>query len=66
VGISVHEMPRIGPEGEGALQTGNVITVEPSIKAGPWGGISVEDIVLVTDTGYELLTTAPRELYIKE
>lgn len=65
IGISVHEMPRIGPEGEGALQAGNVITVEPSIKAGPWGGISVEDMLVVTDTGHELLTTAPRELYVK-
>ena len=66
LGISVHEMPRIGPEGEGVLQAGNVITVEPSIKAGPWGGISVEDMLVVTDAGYELLTTAPRELYVKE
>lgn len=65
IGISVHEMPRIGPEGDGCLEAGNVITIEPSMKAGPWGGISVEDMVLVTESGYEYLTNAPRELFIK-
>jgi Xaa-Pro aminopeptidase len=65
LGIAFHEMPRIGPEGDGVLQAGNVITVEPSIKAGPWGGIAVEDMLLVTDTGYEYLTTASRELHVK-
>lgn len=65
IGVSVHEMPRIGPEGDGILQAGNVITVEPSMKAGLWGGLSVEDMVLVTETGYEYLTQSPRELFIK-
>lgn len=65
LGISVHEMPRIGPEGDGVLQAGNVITIEPSIKAGSWGGISVEDMVVVTELGYDCLTVAPRELFVK-
>lgn len=65
LGISVHELPRIGPEGDGVLQAGNVITVEPSIRVSPWGGIAVEDMVLVTESGYQELTRAPRELVIK-
>jgi Xaa-Pro aminopeptidase len=65
LGLEVHEAPRVGrpdPEAPSVLVPGVVFTVEPGAYVEHVGGVRVEDDVLVTDTGAELLTTAPREL----
>lgn len=62
VGIEVHEMPRLGRGETTILQEGMVLTVEPGVYLEGFGGIRIEDEVVVTSTGAKDLTTAPRGL----
>jgi Xaa-Pro aminopeptidase len=62
VGLDIHEAPRLRKESEVALQPGMVITVEPGIYLPGWGGIRIEDDVLVTPNGCEVLTHVPKAL----
>lgn len=66
VGRYIHEDPRISISGESELLPGHVITIEPGIYLPGWGGVRVEDLVLVTDTGGESLSQSPRGLIILE
>lgn len=61
VGISVHEAPGFRQEDPEPLAAGMVITVEPGVYLPEWGGIRVEDLVLVTSEGGELLSRASPE-----
>jgi Xaa-Pro aminopeptidase len=66
VGLSIHEAPIID-EGEGmVLQSGMVVTVEPGIYLPGVGAARIEDMVVVTDSGCEVLTSAPRGLTREE
>ena len=56
VGVEVHERPSIGPNSNDALREGNVITIEPGIYIKDVGGVRVENMVLVTESGAEVLT----------
>ena len=61
VGLEVHEAPSLGIIGE-ELVPGDVITLEPGLYRQGFGGVRVEDLLLVTDDGYERLTDCPYEL----
>ena len=61
VGLEVHESPALGVIGE-ELVPGDVVTIEPGLYRQGFGGVRVEDLLLVTDDGYELLTDCPYEL----
>jgi Xaa-Pro aminopeptidase len=62
IGLAVHELPRLAPEQNRKLAAGMVVTVEPGIYLPEWGGVRIEDDVLVTDDGCEVLTSVPKEL----
>jgi Xaa-Pro aminopeptidase len=62
VGLEVHEKPAVNPRNQDILEPGMVITVEPGIYIDGWGGVRIEDMVLVTDKGCEILTQSPKEL----
>lgn len=61
VGIDIHELPRISANGGTVLQEGMVFTVEPGIYLPELGGVRLEDMVLVTKTGAEVLTVSGYE-----
>ncbi len=61
VGLEVHELPSMGRSGQ-ELVPGDVITIEPGLYRSGYGGLRLEDIVLVTEDGYEVLTQYPYEL----
>ncbi len=63
VGLEVHESPSLGMVGE-ELVAGDVITIEPGLYRHGFGGVRVEDLLLVTDDGYERLTDCPYDLAV--
>ena len=64
VGLEIHENPRLSRKDETVLKPGMVVTVEPGIYIPDWGGIRIEDIVVVTDDGCQILTESPKELLV--
>lgn len=65
VGLEVHEpIPRLSRISDTVLQPGMVTSVEPGIYIPGWGGVRIEDLVLVTEDGCEVLTASPKELIV--
>ena len=64
LGLAVHDGGRMSPESDLILKENMVITVEPGVYIHGEGGVRIEDDVLVTKTGCELLTTAPKEFRV--
>jgi Xaa-Pro aminopeptidase len=62
IGLEVHEGARLAKNRKEKLAAGMVVTVEPGIYFPGWGGVRIEDDVLVTRDGHEVLSTAPKDL----
>jgi Xaa-Pro aminopeptidase len=62
IGLEVHEAPRLARTAEGALMEGAVVTIEPGIYRPGWGGVRIEDDVVLEPAGPRILTRFAREL----
>ena len=60
VGLFIHEYPRVGPKSESPLEAGMVFTVEPGIYLSGWGGVRIEDVVLLGEDGATVLSRAKK------
>ena len=64
LGLEIHEPPRLGKRDKGRLKAGMAITIEPGVYIEGFGGIRIEDTVVVTETGCEILTETGKELRV--
>jgi len=62
VGLEIHEAPRIAAAQTEPLRAGMVITIEPGVYVPGFGGVRIEDMVAVTERGYQILTPTSKEL----
>jgi Xaa-Pro aminopeptidase len=60
VGLLIHEFPSLGTRSDDELVPGHVITIEPGIYVEGWGGVRIEDLCVVTATGLDILSAAPK------
>jgi Xaa-Pro aminopeptidase len=61
IGLNIHEWPRFAPTSEEELKPGMILTVEPGIYLPHFGGVRIEDDVLITKTGCEVLSSVPKQ-----
>lgn len=66
VGIDIHEAPRLSRLGKGELKAGMIVTCEPGIYISEFGGVRIEDMLLITDSGAEILTGTPKPAKLLE
>jgi Xaa-Pro aminopeptidase len=64
VGLEIHEAPRVAATARDTLATGYVVTVEPGVYLPGVGGVRIEDTLVVTDDGFDALTTFPKDFLL--
>ena len=64
VGLEIHELPRLSPRGQAPLKAGHVVTVEPGLYYSGLGGVRLEDLIVVSETGFRNLTRFPKFLEV--
>lgn len=64
LGLEIHETPLFNPKETKILEPGMIMTVEPGIYIPDWGGVRIEDVVIVTNYGVEVLTQSPKQFII--
>jgi Xaa-Pro aminopeptidase len=62
LGLEIHTQPRLSPLSQQVLAVNNVVTVEPGVYIPGWGGVRIEDDILIQEDGCEILNRTPRDL----
>jgi Xaa-Pro aminopeptidase len=60
VGLDIHERPMVVPSSTDVIEIGSVFTIEPGIYLPDWGGVRIEDVVLMEESGPRVLTKSPK------
>ena len=63
IGLEVHESPRLSPKSKDILKHGMVFTIEPGIYIPDFGGVRIEDVIVLEKSGPRLLTNSPKEIF---
>jgi Xaa-Pro aminopeptidase len=66
IGMEVHEAPRLSPQSNVVLEPGMVVTVEPGIYIPQFGGVRIEDDVVITETGIQIYTHSTKQFVVLE
>lgn len=66
VGLAVHEAPHLSQAANGVLRAGMVFSLEPGAYFPGWGGVRIEDLMLLTEQGPVVLTQSPKALCVDE
>ena len=64
LGLEIHTSPRFSPQSEQILEANNVMTIEPGIYLAGWGGVRIEDDVIIGDDGCEILNKTTKDLVV--
>ena len=64
LGLEIHTSPRFSPTSEEILRVNNVMTVEPGIYLAGWGGVRIEDDVIIQENGCEILNKTTKDLVV--
>lgn len=64
LGLEIHEMPAVSSRSETVLKENMVITIEPGVYLQDWGGVRIEDVVLVKSGGHQVLTKSGKDLVV--
>lgn len=64
VGLDIHEQPTVSRQSDTVLTENMVITIEPGVYIRGWGGVRIEDVVLVKSSGHEILTESTKDLIV--
>ena len=63
LGLEIHTSPRFSPKSDQVLVENNVMTIEPGIYIANWGGVRIEDDVIIEKNGCEILNKTTKELF---
>lgn len=64
VGLDIHEEPRLAPHDASILEPGMVVTVEPGVYLPNWGGVRIEDLIVITSDGCDIISKATKKLTV--